>query len=201
MEIPSLQIDPNAKGNGIDKIAEAMLPDIGYAIDVGANNGICLSNTKLFEDKGWTVLCVEPNPMLSEEGRKNRKLWAQVACGPTDAESIKFTCCGVYPWAAGSGFHAFTNDLPKIDYEVPMRRLDTLLDEFKFPRIDLLSIDVEWAEMEVLRGIDLQKWKPKVIICEALAEMQAGELKAYLISQQYDFVTAIEFDHLFKLRE
>lgn len=195
-----MQVDPNAVGNGIDKIAEPMLPAIGYAVDVGANNGICLSNTKLFEDKGWTVLCVEPNPMLSDEGKKNRKLWAQVACGPVDAENLTFTYCGTYPWASGSGFHAYTNKLPKIDVQVPMRKLDTLLDEFKFPKLDLLSIDVEWSEMEVLRGITLGKWKPTIIISEALAPIQLDELKTYLDSQGYDYVTTIEVDHLFKLR-
>lgn len=193
-------IQRDAKGNGMDKVAEPMLPDIGYAVDVGANNGICLSNTKLFEDKGWTVLCVEPNPKLADEGRQNRKLWSQVACGSADADKVVFTQCGVYPWAAGSGFHAYTNELEKTEYEVPLRKLDTLLVEFGFPRLDLLSIDVEWGDMEVLRGISLDKWKPVVIICEALDETRASELKGYLNGKGYDYVTFIEQDYCFRRR-
>lgn len=185
----------------MDKVAEAMLPEFGYAVDVGANNGICLSNTKLFEDRGWVVLCVEPNPLLEEEGRKNRKLWKQVACGKEDVESVTFTRCGSYPWAAGSGFHAYTNDLEKVEYQVPLRKLDTLLDEFKFPRLDLLSIDAEWGDMDVLQGITLEKWRPSVIICEALSLDRASELKSYLHPKGYDFVKSIEVDYCFRIRQ
>ena len=196
----TLIVPPDAPGNGIDKVAEPLLPPVGYAIDVGANNGICLSNTKRFEDKGWTVLCVEPNPKLSEEGRRNRKLWASVACGRCNADKVKFTCCGVYPWAGGSGFHPYTNDLAKEDFFVPMRTLDSLLEEYKFPSLDLLSIDAEWSDMEALQGLDIQKWHPAVIICEALSPVQAGELQEYLTHFGYEYVTAVEFDYLFKRR-
>lgn len=195
-----MSLSPTAKGNGIDKAVEFLLPDIGYAVDVGANNGICLSNTKLFEDKGWTVLCVEANPLLLEEGRQNRKLWVQAACGAVDAEDVVFTSCGEYPYAAGSGFHPYSNELAKVEFKVKMRRLDTLLEEAGFPKLDLLSIDVEWAEMEVLRGLSFDVWKPTVVIAEALAPPQVYELKTFMAAKGYEFVAVMEFDHAFKLK-
>ena len=37
----------------------------GVFVDVGANDGVNLSNSYYFEEKrGWTGLCVEPNPLL-----------------------------------------------------------------------------------------------------------------------------------------
>lgn len=60
----------------VDKIIEELLPEgfVGYAADVGAANGIVDSNTYLFEQRGWKVLCVEPNPSYLGELSKNRKM-------------------------------------------------------------------------------------------------------------------------------
>lgn len=187
-------------GSGMDKIVEAMLPKFGYACEVGANNGVNRSNTLLFEDKGWIVLCIEPNPLLAEEGRKNRNLWKQVACGAVNADNVLFTACGEYPWAGGSGFHPYTNDLPKQEFRVPMRRLDSLLLEAHFPMLHFLSIDVEWAEMEVFRGFSFEDWQPTVIVAEALAKDQEMELKLYLASKGYEFVTQSGYDYCFRLK-
>jgi hypothetical protein len=49
---------------------------------------------------------------------------------------------------------------------VPMRRLDDLLAEAGVAAIDFITIDVEGAEMEALAGIDLARWKPRVVILE-----------------------------------
>jgi len=185
-------------GNGIDRRIEPLLPEFGYACDVGANNGIFLSNTKLFENKGWLVICAEPHPLLAEEGRKNRKLWRQVACGPIDCQEIKFLSVGEHPYASGSGFHPEQlGDLARKEFTVPMRRLDTLLAEVGFPKLDLLSIDTEWHEMEVIKGITLSLWKPKIIIAEALDDESAKQMTDHLRANGYDYQFTQELDRCY----
>jgi hypothetical protein len=50
---------------------------------------------------------------------------------------------------------------------VPVRTLDDILEEANAPTpIDLLSIDVEGHELEVLRGFDLVRWQPRLIMLE-----------------------------------
>ena len=45
----------------------------GYFIEVGANNGIYLSNTYLLEKKyNWKGICIEPHPIEYEKLIKNR---------------------------------------------------------------------------------------------------------------------------------
>jgi hypothetical protein len=51
---------------------------------------------------------------------------------------------------------------------VPVRRLSDVLDEHAKDRtIDFLKIDVEGTELSVLRGLDLRRHRPKIILLES----------------------------------
>lgn len=155
--------------NGIDARVEPLLPKIGHACEVGANNGYFSSNTLHYEQKGWTVLCIEPNPAHAEKGMELRALWRQVAAGDKNGRAT-FTQFGPFPWG-GSGLEdryqlsqSYADPLVKTEVEV--RTLDTLLEEAGFPKLDFLSIDCEGYEPEVLRGFTVERWKPAVIVAE-----------------------------------
>ena len=156
--------------NGVDREVEQYLPAWGYACDVGANDGASTSNSLCFEQMGWYVLCVEPNPNFAEEARKHRKLWRQVAVSDKNGEAL-FTQFGPHPWG-GSGLKDLLNlraSYPR-DHEVQTmvrtRTLDTLLEEAGFPRLDYLTVDCEGCEPEVLAGFTVERWKPRVMVFE-----------------------------------
>jgi hypothetical protein len=51
--------------------------------------------------------------------------------------------------------------------DVPVRTLDQILSEADAPQpIDLLSVDVEGHELDVLRGLDFARWRPRLILLE-----------------------------------
>lgn len=154
--------------NGVDRLLEGILPDIGHACDVGANDGIFNSNTLHFEEKGWTVLCIEANPRLAELGRSRRKLWRSVAAGPADEEVREFSMYGYSPWASSSALTPvpYTGAGTHEEVMVPVRTLDRLLEEAGFTKLDYLTIDVEGYEQEVLAGFSIERWKPTVIVFE-----------------------------------
>lgn len=163
--------------NGVDRYIEPLLPEFGYACEVGANNGLLGSNCFRLETKGWVVLCIEPNPMLEEEGRRNRKLWRQVAAGARDGDSQVFMACGGYPWGSYSSLvrdGILVEGLASIertqtsgmDHLVSVRTLDRLIEEAGFPRLDLLTIDVEGWENDVMAGFTIERWKPTIIVRE-----------------------------------
>ncbi len=58
--------------------------------------------------------------------------------------------------------------LEVIEREVPLRKLSDVLDEHaKGKAIDFLKIDVEGTELSVLRGLDLRRHRPKIILLES----------------------------------
>ena len=56
---------------------------------------------------------------------------------------------------------------PERVINVPIRTLDSILVEAGSPTsFDFLSIDVEGHEIEVLRGFDIGRWRPRLILLE-----------------------------------
>jgi len=77
---------------GQDKwIIERLFPSKrnGFFVDIGANDGITLSNTYFLEKKGWNGLAVEPIPPVYEKLVKNRQCIAVNGCiAPTSGKEI-----------------------------------------------------------------------------------------------------------------
>lgn len=76
LNIMSNTYDLDFKGEiGQDIIAYLCLKNKknGFYIDIGAYDGINLSNTYIFEKLGWDGFCVEASPKTFEALKKNRK--------------------------------------------------------------------------------------------------------------------------------
>ncbi len=66
-----------------------------------------------------------------------------------------------------NGFYAFLGTQVK-EFEIAVRTLTDILDEHQPPTIDFLKIDVEGAELQVLNGLDFNKYRPKVVLLECV---------------------------------
>jgi Methyltransferase FkbM domain len=58
-----------------------------------------------------------------------------------------------------------------------IRALSNLLDELGIERVDFFSLDVEGFELEVLKGLDLRRHRPKLILIET---ERPEEISAFL---------------------
>jgi FkbM family methyltransferase len=186
--------------NGVDEYLAQHLPDFGYACDVGASEGFSGSNTLALEERGWLVICVEPNPMLEKAGRHCRKLWRQVACGSEDCEARELIVVGSYPYASSTGLNIVYGPCPVENIAgrvmVKVRTLDRLLEEVGFPCLDVLTIDVEGYEGEVLLGFTVERWKPKFIVVE---DCDGSTLThKYLPPPGYSEVAIRQFDRIWQ---
>lgn len=89
---------------------------------------------------------------------------------------------------------------------IKTQTLTKILTENQFPdRFELLSIDVEGVDLEVLKGLDLKIYQPKVICIEnwsALTSIDAvltSETHQYLINQNYQLVALTGLSTIYKL--
>lgn len=140
----------------------------GFFVEVGANEPQKESQTWHLEQAGWTGLLIEPQPDLATKLRAARKARVyEVACSAPEHAG---TTMPLYVSGAFSSFDphlAVTGIRPERAIAVPVRTLDDLLVEANAPvPLDFLSVDVEGHEIEVLRGFDFPRWRPRLILLE-----------------------------------
>jgi FkbM family methyltransferase len=174
------------------KLAKYLTKKRGVFIEAGANDGQTQSNTLYFERYlGWKGLLVEPVPALAALCRKNRPdchvaNLALVPLGQPPGEVEMWSCGlmsfvdGSFKTAAEASSHLESSqacDQPNPErVKVPTSSLSALLDEYKMPRVDLLSLDVEGFEAPVLQGIDFQRHFIDFILVEARYRTEVEEV-------------------------
>ena len=85
--------------------------------------------------------------------------------------------------------------------EIEAFTLDEILsrDKYKDSKIDLLDIDVEGADLKVLRGLSFDKFKPELVCVEIHAkEIEKSDIYNFLIDKNYKLLWSGVFSHIFK---
>lgn len=138
------------------------LPDKGYFVEVGACDGMMLSNTYWLEKaKGWTGMLVEPDPRWFEALDKNRPACRLIHCAASDYDGT--ADIGMMPNASHSGTLRDNAPFRKL---CAARKLNTLFADNGVDRVDAMSIDTEGTELEIWRALDLSRWRPRLVIAE-----------------------------------
>jgi FkbM family methyltransferase len=165
----------------------------GKYIDIGANDPEIISNTRLFYERGWNGINVEPNKKDFDKLQKIRikDINLNFAVGTGD---IKYYLnCG--------DTTASTCD-PKLAEERGLKNAQTLklkplkeiFEENHLTKVDFISIDVESFENEVLRSNDWDKYKADLLCIEGTGY---GWLKKY----GYRFAFWDGFNSYYKLKK
>ena len=155
----------------------------GICIEVGAANGIKGSNTKYFEENNWDVLCLEANPNCEKDLKKTRKHFLMCGCGKENKQeeltiykvgqnNIESSITSLIPDERLINDHKhIINSVEKVKVQVYTLNwiLDNLCHNTPFENIkniDFISIDTEGTELDVLQGIDFNKYRIKLLIVE-----------------------------------
>jgi len=182
----------------------------GTFLEIGAHDGISYSNTYFFEKElGWKGICIEPIKTLFEELKKNRSCICVEGC-VTD-----FTGKGLFLEIEGyaqmlSGLVNKYNEkhLKRIDYdmslfggskketEVDCFILGDLLKEHNISKIDFCSLDVEGAELDILKTIDFDNFYFDILSIEN--NSGTSEIKKFMISKGYEEVVLLGCDELYR---
>ena len=148
----------------------------GFYIDIGAYDGIGLSNTYIFEKLGWNGFCVEASPKTFEKLQKNRK-----------CDSYNYAVCskniGKTRFLTSSSGELDVLDIHNTDkhkerikiesdnnmeyIEVDTITFDELMSNYKdITHIDFMSLDIEGGELDVLKSINFDKYSFGLITVE-----------------------------------
>lgn len=152
----------------------------GVFVDIGAHDGVTFNNTVYFERAlGWRGLCVEPIPDVFAELQKNRSAACVRACIARNKGTREFLrATGYAEMLSGMADAYDPRHVERIreevsefggtmtTIEVACERLDVLLRDHGFTSVDLLSVDVEGAELEVLDSFNLRRLQPSVVCIE-----------------------------------
>ena len=68
------------------------------------------------------------------------------------------------------------------EIQVPMITLDDLLDREGIEKVDLLAMDIEGHELTALRGFDLERFQPELLVIEG----KSSEVKKHLSDHGYE---------------
>ena len=177
-------------------------------IDVGANDGLVVSNTAFMElNLNWNGICIEPHPYAFSRLEKNRNCKKYNACISDDIqEYLSFYEVKGYPEmlscieSACSQEHLerIKSEIQRYGGEVNLIKvksiqLNTILEENNIDKVDYLSIDTEGSELSVLKSVDLNKYPIRVIS----AESNNTDVKKYLVDKEYRFITNVCNDDIF----
>jgi len=166
----------------------------GFYVECGAFDGVRRSVTHIFDACGWRGLLVEALLHLAEQCRRNRPR-ARVmhaALGPrgssgmidfahrTDNEGL--SCAPSLREGSGRRSSARADSTKLIS--VPLMSMDDALGNHGGP-IDLVVLDVEGSELAVLRGFDLARWQPAVLLIEDNTYGENAALLGHITSAGY----------------
>lgn len=157
----------------------------GFFIDVGANDPVKLNNTYLFYRLGWSGLNFEPIPELAEKFKEKRSRDMVITKAMSNFVGEADFTAGINEYHVNSSL--LDINLPKKNtIKVAVDKLENVLDELKITDIDFISIDTEGTEVDVLEGLNLDKYKPKFILAEYnTASTGNGKLSPFLANKGY----------------
>lgn len=146
----------------------------GYFLDIGAHDGINISNTYLLESKyGWTGLCIEANPITFAELKRNRRAKCLNVCLDDSEGEVNFALRDVMGGIVDPSLDN-TESTANVGKIIKLRTvpLINVLKENKAPSIiDYLTIDVEGAEERILGKFNFKEYMFRCITIERPTEL------------------------------
>ncbi len=145
----------------------------GFYVDVGGGHPVADNVSLWFYERGWRGIVVEPQASLAA-------LYSHVR--PRDhlheglvGRSVGTCDLHVFPRLHGLtttvAAHAEGSQVHGDRFEtvtMPMTTLAAICEQHNVTRFDFLKIDVEGAEADVIAGNDWTRFRPKVVVAEAI---------------------------------
>src|SRR4051794_26912627 len=167
-------------------VSEKVFPNVtnGYFLDVGSADGFLNSNTWALEQRGWTGICVDPFP--SNMAGRTCQMFPDAVDGE-GGKKVQFTQAGEL--GGISNYLDRWKDVVKDARTVELTTvtLGDILRRAHAPSfIHFMSLDIEGAELEALRGFPFDQYKLGSIAVEHNGEEpKRSQIEQLLKSKGY----------------
>jgi len=140
---------------------------IGTFIDIGANDGATLSNTRALALKGWRGVLVEPSPKAFDklktlyEGHKGIYVYPFALGDHNGTDTLQESGkligddVGLVSTFHQSEMNRFKATVKYEPVEVKIFKWKTFLNRLKIKTFDFISLDIEGNEMSILPDMNL----------------------------------------------
>ena len=179
----------------------------GFFIEIGASDGIQLSNTYLLEKNyNWKGICCEAIPARFEKlvvNRPKSKCFNEAVYNASGL-TLTFNIANNFDLLSGIDDHidAYKAQVDKNKTTIKVQTISLLdvLDKANAPAfIEYMSLDTEGSELEILKNFDFEKYTFGLIDVEHnYREPRRSEIKKLLLSKGYIYKGANKFDDMYK---
>jgi len=169
----------------------------GFFIEIGAADGIQLSNTYMLEQEyGWSGICVEPIPDQYTKlvSNRPRSYCLNMAVYNESHQTVEFDIANVCSLLSGISSHidrhgAIVNS-DKTTVSVQTISLNDLLFKYNAPSfIEYLSLDTEGSEYEILKNFNFNKYIFGYIDVEHnQVEPRRTHIRQLLLNNSYAYI-------------
>jgi FkbM family methyltransferase len=201
-------------GGAVDLIVEHYFKDKkkGIYIDIGAYHPFYGSNTYKLFLKGWSGINIDLDPQTIDSFNYFRPKDENICAAVSEAISEK----NLYFHHNRSAINTLVEKMghrAKEIRKIKTTTINKILEDSKFKglNIDFLSIDVEGHELDVIKGLDFQKYSPKIIVIEHHDPMMKKvefynqniertiqyDIYKYMISKNYVLINWLHSDLVF----
>ena len=172
----------------------------GIMIETEAGPTSTYSMSKAFRERGWRTICVDANPYYVDlhKAEGNEIYHYALSNEILHDQDFEIINPDTGYQLAGSALKLRNENLtnaPKKIIKVNVVTLNWLLDFLNIDKVDYISVDVEGWELEVIKGLNTQKYTPKVIVLENFH--QESSYPAYMKSIGYTFLERIYFNDIY----
>ena len=202
---------------GVDLLLDKFFKNInvkkGIYIDIGCNHPFSNNNTFLLYKNGWSGINIDLDfhfVDLFNYFRPN-DFNKQIACSDTEGERE------IYFYHNKSALNTLSKEVygfrkAKIEQvkKINTTTLNNVIESSKYKdnKVNFLSIDVEGHEINVLKGFDIEKYSPDIVVIEYvdlsmkkeefynnnIDKVLDSEISTYMRSHNYSFVNWLNQD-------
>ncbi len=176
----------------------------GFYIDVGCYHPIHRNNTYLLHKNGWSGINIDIHQFSIDLFNFLRPNDINLNYAVSDQNGM----VEMFYQKKLSQLSTIDEQQAQMSFQGNIKKskikslsLDAILEKTNLTetKIDLLDIDVEGADLRVLKGFTIEKFKPELICVEIhKKDIKNSEIYKYLSNFSYELVWSGVFSHIFK---